>query len=94
MPAKPPKKRNPTDATLRNVRATAKRLDKFKGVVVIVDSLSRRVRALESEVKALQLSTLSKPWLVKWVGDFDRRIKALEAAAVDAIYLEGRGKRR
>ncbi len=69
MPAKPSKKRNRSaqDATLRNVRATAKRLLKL-------------TEAVYEQNKAINRLTY--------------RVKQLEAAAVDAIYLEGRGKKR
>ncbi len=70
MPAKPPKKRNPTDATLRNVRATAKRLT-----------------AVETTLNQ------TRRYVMRWLSQAEKRLKALEAAAVDAIYLEGRGKR-
>lgn len=39
------KKRNPTDATLRNVRAATKRLA----------ALGREVRALQARIRALEL---------------------------------------
>ena len=42
------KKRNPTDATLRNVRATDRKVGQARGV------LERRLARLEARVKALE----------------------------------------
>jgi hypothetical protein len=55
MPAKQPNKRNPTDATLRNVRATAKRFTALAQVVMSLDrdmtKVLKRLNALEGRGK-------------------------------------------
>jgi hypothetical protein len=49
------KKRNPQDATLRNVRAEKKRaLDTKDRVVNAIGTFNRRMKALEVRVKALE----------------------------------------
>lgn len=44
-------KRNPNDATLRNVRAADKRLDKLEAIVkaLVAEKLPKRVAALEKK---------------------------------------------